>query len=102
QQLAPITLAAVRQAIPSSAVLVDWFRYRPFDPKAQDETKWGQPRYLTYILKHEGEPVVMDMGEAAVVETLVREFRGAVSDPKRTDVKELAEELFDQLLEPLP
>jgi hypothetical protein len=50
QQLAPITVAAVRQAMPSSAVLVEWFRYRPFDPKANDETKWGKPRYLTYIL----------------------------------------------------
>ena len=101
QQLAPITLAAVRQAIPSNAVLVEWFRYRPFDPKANHETSWGQPRYLAYVLTHAGEPVVMDMGDAAAVEALVREFRGAVSDPNRTDVKELAAEVFEKLLKPL-
>ncbi len=101
QQLVPITLAAVRQAIPPSAVLVERFRYRPFDPKAKDETKWDKPRYLTYVLTHEGEPVAIDMGDAAAVESLVREFRGAVSDPKRTDVKELAEELSAKLLKRL-
>jgi hypothetical protein len=63
QQLTPITLAAVRQAMPSRTVVVEWFRYRPFAPKANDGTTWGQPRYLAYILTHEGEPVVMDMGD---------------------------------------
>jgi CHAT domain-containing protein len=101
QQLAPISVAAVRQAIPAHAVLVDWFRYRPLEFKAQGETLWGKPRYLTYILKPDGEPVAMDMGDAAAVETLIREFRGAVSDPSRTDVRELATEVFEKLFKPL-
>src|SRR5262249_14898941 len=102
QQVAPITLAGVQQAIPRDAVLVEWFPYRPFDPKGKDEKAWwGKPRYVAYVLKRDNEPVVVDVGEAEAIESLVLDFRKALSDPKSAFVNEIAKELSEKLLGPL-
>jgi CHAT domain-containing protein/tetratricopeptide (TPR) repeat protein len=102
QEVAPITLAAVQAAIPKHAALVEWFRFMPFDPHVKDQkTQWGKPRYVAYVLRHEGEPAVVDIGEAAAIEALVQDFRTALSDPKNAYVSEVAQELSDKLLKPL-
>ena len=102
QEVAPITLDAVQAAIPKQAALIEWYRYEPFDPKAKDEiTKWGEPRYVAYVLRHDGEPAVVDVGEAEAIDALVQDFRMAISDPKNAFVDEIAQELSDTLLKPL-
>jgi len=83
-------------------VLLEWFRYEPFDPKGKDrKTSWGKPRYVVYVLKREGKPVVVDVGEAEAIESLVLDFRKGLSDPKNAFVKEIAKELSEKLLGPL-
>jgi len=37
QAVVPVTLDGVRQALPADAVLIEWFRYQPFDPRAKGE-----------------------------------------------------------------
>src|SRR5262249_6247708 len=102
QQLAPITPAGVQQAISRDALLLEWFRYEPFDPKGKDEkARWGKPRYIAYVLKREGEPVVVDIGEAEAIEALILDFRKALSDPNSAFVKDIAKELSEKLLGPL-
>lgn len=60
----PVTISAIQIAIPKGAALVEWYRYNPIDPKIKDEqSRWGKPRYVAYVLKHDGEPVVVDVGE---------------------------------------
>ena len=100
--MAPITLDGVRQGLPADAALVEWFRYQPFDPKAKDEeTRWGAPRYAAYVLRREGELAAIDLGAARDVDKLVSNFRAALSDPARIYYKEVAQELFGKLIEPL-
>ena len=99
--IAPITLEGVRQALPANAVLVEWFRFKPLDPKAKESASWGGPRYVAYVLKRTGEPVAIDLGAAHPIEDLVREFRAALSDPANTYFKEVAEELYGKLIKPL-
>jgi CHAT domain-containing protein len=102
RQIAPITIAAVQAALPAETALIEWFRYEPFDPKANDEkSKWGKSRYVAYVLQHEGEPRAIDIGDAEAIDKLVLDFRTAVSDPGTTYVKELAKELSDTLIKPL-
>ncbi len=102
QEITPVTLDGVRQRLPSDAVLVEWFRYEPFDPKAKEEgARWGAPRYVAYVLHHTGEPSVIDLGAAHPVDELVSEFRAALSDPNNTFYKEVAQELFQKLIKPL-
>ena len=69
---------------------------------------YGEPRYVAYVLRHEGEPVVVDVCEANVdacdadtIERLIRDFRTGLSDPRNTYVKEVARELYDKLVKPL-
>jgi CHAT domain-containing protein/Tfp pilus assembly protein PilF len=102
QAVAPVTLEGVRQGLPADAVLIEWFRYQPFDPKARDDkTTWGAPRYVAYVLRREGKPAAIDVGAAQDIDKLVSDFRAALSDPARTSYKEAAQELFGKLIKPL-
>ena len=102
QQIVPITLPAVQAELPPKSALLELFRYKPFDPKAKDkQTRWGQPRYVAYVLKRAGEPGVVDLGKAESIEVLVQDFRKALSNPQHTYVKEVAKELSERLIRPL-
>src|SRR5215472_8560592 len=102
QQVAPITLAAVQAVLPHDAALIEWIRYYPFDPKAKGQQAiWRKPRYVAYVLRHDGEPAVVDVGEADPIEQVIRDFRTGLSDPTSTYVKEVATDLFNQLVKPL-
>src|SRR6266508_4180004 len=55
-QSLPVTLEAVREAIPDDAALIEFASYRPFNPKAaKDDEAYGQPRYVAYVLRRQGE-----------------------------------------------
>jgi CHAT domain-containing protein len=102
QAVAPVTLEGVRQRLPADAALVELFYYQPFDPKGKDEkTRWGAPRYVAYVLRREGDPAAIDLGAAQDIDKLVADFRAALSDPARVSHKEVAQELFGKLIEPL-
>jgi len=97
----PITLDDVRQALPLDAVLLEWFCYQPFDPKAKESARWGAPRYLAYVLTRTDEPVAIDLGAAQPIEDSVAECRTALSDAASTYFKEPARELYERLVKPL-
>jgi CHAT domain-containing protein len=102
QQVIPTTLEAVRRALPVDAVLVEWLRYRPFDPKAKStREEFGPPRYAAYVLGRMGDPIAADLGSAEEIENLVDEFRTAAGDPASSDVRLRAAALSRRILEPL-
>jgi CHAT domain-containing protein/Tfp pilus assembly protein PilF len=102
QQVAPFTLAAVQAAIPKQAAFIEWYRYKPYNFRAKDgKGKWGKPRYVAYVLRHEGEPAVVDVGEAEAIEQLILDFRTGLSDPTSTYIREVATDLYDKLMKPL-
>ena len=102
QQVVPVTLAAVQAAIPKGAALVEWSRYRPFDPKVKNQqSQWGTPRYVAYVLKPNGEPATVDVGDAESIEQLIHDFRTGLAEPASTYVKEVAQELSEKLVKPL-
>jgi CHAT domain-containing protein len=102
EQTQLLTVANVRQAIPKEAALVEWVRYKPFDPKASHvAAQWGPPRYAAYVLTALDAPTVVDLGEAAELDRLATDFNLAVSDPKRDDVSQRASALSKKLIEPL-
>ena len=109
-----VTIAAVQKQIPTDAVLIEFFRYSPFNPKAAlNKDKWGKPRYVAYILQNQGEPKWVDLGEAATLEPSIQTFRQAISrpptnpdrdvDPQLTvaEVKQVARELDQKLMQPI-
>jgi CHAT domain-containing protein len=102
QRVTPVTLAAVRNAIPSRAILVEWFRYQPFDAKAARlEDQHAPPRYVAYVLAPNGQPSLVDIGDARVIEASVRDFLQAAQDPTHHGVEQRARSLSDKLVKPL-
>ncbi|MEI6063888.1 MAG: CHAT domain-containing tetratricopeptide repeat protein [Pseudanabaena sp. ELA748] len=111
-----VAIAAVQKQIPTDAVLIEFFRYSPFNPKAAlNKDKWGKPRYVAYILQNQGEPQWVDLGEAATLEPSIQKFRQTISSPpikeedSRDDyphltvaeVKQVARELDQKLMQPI-
>jgi CHAT domain-containing protein/Tfp pilus assembly protein PilF len=101
REVTPVTLANIRQAIPANAVLVEWFRYTPFNPTLKSSQAPAAPRYVAYILKRDRAPSAVDMGPAQPIEALAQRLRLALGNAASSDVKQHAAKLSDQLLAPL-
>jgi CHAT domain-containing protein/Tfp pilus assembly protein PilF len=98
----PITLAAVQSAIPTSAVLIEFASYRPFNANAiGSDREYGAPRYVAYLLRREGEIKWQELGEARAIDDAIAAFRTAISDPKRRDIKRLARAVDEKVMRPL-
>jgi CHAT domain-containing protein len=102
QEIAPITITAVQEKLPANTALIEWFRYHPDDVKAKDQqSQWGKPRYVAYVLKLNGELAAEDAGDAETIEELIQDFRTGLADPKSTYVGEVGGELYSALIKPL-
>ena len=98
----PITLAGIQQAVPKDAALVEFAVYRPFNPKAQQwADKWGAARYIVYVLRPQGEPLSIELGEAAAIDRRISELQKALTDPASNTVLHLARQLDEQLMRPV-
>jgi CHAT domain-containing protein/Tfp pilus assembly protein PilF len=98
----PVTLEAVRAAIPDDAALIEFASYRPFNPKAaKDDEAYGQSRYVAYVMRRQGEIQWRELGEMKVIDEAVAALRRASRDPRRKDVKVVARALDKKILQPL-
>jgi CHAT domain-containing protein/Tfp pilus assembly protein PilF len=101
-QSPPITLEAVQAAIPSDAALIEFASYRPPDVRAWKHNKWySKPRYVAYILRHQGEIQWKELGETKAIDTSIAALRRALRNPKRNDVKRLARTVDEKVFQPL-
>jgi CHAT domain-containing protein len=94
----PITLAAVKSAIPAGTALIEFARYRPVKATAGTELP---ARYAAYVLSAEGDPRWTDLGEAARIDHALENWRLALRDPARTDVRRLARAADAMLMQPV-
>ncbi len=92
----PVELSAIQKAMPSDARLVEIVNYQPYDPKVTYSlhTPPKPRRYLAYVLGSKGDPVVIELGEAAAIDKAVEQFRKAVSDPDNDRASELGNALY--------
>src|SRR6185369_457172 len=74
---------------------------RPFNPKLNNNEAYGEPHYMAYVLRPEGEVAWKDLGAARPIDDAVEAFRRAARDPHRGDAKALARDLDRKMLEPL-
>jgi len=95
----PITFAGVQKNIPKDARLIEMVNYQPYDPKmtyAQAiSKKWKPRRYLAYIASQKGDPILVDLGDAAPIDKAIEAFRKALSDPDNDGVLDLGRALYD-------
>jgi CHAT domain-containing protein len=98
----PVTLEAVRAAIPANAALVEFFAYRPANAKAAKASeRFGPPRYVAYVLRREGEPQWAELGEAKAIDEVIGNLRRALRKSRRADVRQLARAADEKLMRPV-
>jgi CHAT domain-containing protein/tetratricopeptide (TPR) repeat protein len=101
-RLQPVTLEAVRSAIPGDAALLEFVVFRPFDPKAERNAEaYGAPHYAAYVLRREGAPTGVDLGPATVIDEATDAMRAALRDPSRSDFQRRARTLDERVMRPL-
>jgi CHAT domain-containing protein len=96
----PVTIAAIQQQIPADATLLELVRYQPFNPTTAQQDRWEEPRYAAYVLRRDGEPRWVDLGEAASIDAQVFTFREALRR-SQSDVQPVARALDAQLMQPI-
>ena len=98
----PITLDAVHQAIPSDAALVEVFVYYPHNVKGKPGEKFGQPRYVAYVLlRNDAMPHFVELGDVESIDELGEKLRDALHDPRRKDYKSIARQLDERVMRPI-
>ena len=79
----PVTLDLVKSLIPPNAALIEFSIYRPFDPKAAvGKPAYGEPRYVAYVLRHQGQVDWTDLGQVNAIDEAIAALRQALRDPK--------------------
>jgi len=99
----PVTLAAVQAAIPADAAFVEFAVYRPYKWTAGlgDDSGYGSPRYIAYVLRNTGDVRWKDLGEAKTIDASIDEFRNDLRDPKSGNVRQTARAAEEKIMQPI-
>lgn len=97
-QSRPVTIEQVQAAIPPGAALVEVINYTPYYAKTG---VFSEARYVAYVLRGEGKPQSVDLGEAAKIDRDIAKLQRALGDPADISVKQAARELDEQVLRPV-
>ena len=101
-QSIPVTLPAVRAAIPPDAAVIEFAIYLPFDPKGETEfDSYGEARYVAYVLRARDGVQFQDLGPAKEIDGALRAFRQALRDGTRKDVSNLARDVDGRIMQPV-
>ena len=96
----PLTVSAVQEAIPARAAVIEFAVYKPFDPKAPDDHRaFGEPHYIAYVLRSQGDVRWIELGEAKLIDDAVKAMRAALGDPGRKNVKQIARTLDEKVMQ---
>ncbi|HKX32540.1 MAG TPA: CHAT domain-containing tetratricopeptide repeat protein, partial [Blastocatellia bacterium] len=97
-QTQPAKISAVQAALQPGSLLVEFAVYKPQDLQTGRNRP---PRYVAYLLTAGGPPKWIDLGEAAAIERAIADWRRALRDPRRTDVKQLARIVDEKVMRPV-
>ncbi len=96
----PVTIEQVQRAIPDDVSLVELVAYRSYRAGRPTPARWGERRYVAYVLGGGTVPRSVDLGPAAALDGKVAACRLAFSDPRR-DVRDASRALYDSVLAPI-
>src|SRR5206468_3643127 len=98
-QLRPVSTEDVLAALPSDSALVEYVKYRPFDPKAIGRFNRFLPaRYAAFILRGGTEPGWVELGPADTIEAAVADWRSGLVSPRNIGVQRYGRVVADLLL----
>jgi CHAT domain-containing protein/Tfp pilus assembly protein PilF len=97
----PVTIQAVQAAMPAGSALVEYFVYRPFDPRAKAALRYGKPRYVAYVLRPRGELGWADLGESESINHLAQRLRASLSAGDESTASRSSRELEKRVMAPV-
>jgi CHAT domain-containing protein/tetratricopeptide (TPR) repeat protein len=99
---AHIDWRTVQRELPAGSVLVEYAVFRWFNVHytRYDQAFEGR-KVVAYVLRDRGDPVMVNLGDAGLVEAEIGRLRRAASNPKSTDVADAARAVDALLFEPL-
>jgi CHAT domain-containing protein/Tfp pilus assembly protein PilF len=101
-QSQPVTLTAVRAALPDNAALLEFATYRPLAPKGiTSKERYDAPRYVVYVVRNRGEVGWRELGTAQEIDDAVDALRRALRDPQSRDVQQLARAVDEKVMRPV-
>ena len=74
-------LEDIQQLLPAETALVEFIRYRNFDPRLIQPLRWGSYRYAAYILTSKGHVQGIDLGSAERIDSAVNDLSVNLSSP---------------------
>jgi CHAT domain-containing protein/tetratricopeptide (TPR) repeat protein len=99
-QVAPVTMAAVQAQIPADAALLEFVRYRRFDPRQAQ--RWQEERYVAYLLTRQRPPSWVALGKAKSIDAAIDAVLAAMdSRIVATTARAALRRLDAQLLAPI-
>ncbi len=103
KQIQVLELADIQAEIPQDAALVEIVQYKPFNPKAKYQQRFGQPRYAAAILRGDGNPYWVDLGDAKTIDKSVSDFRKSLVSTIKYKIQgeQIARELDEQIMAPI-
>jgi len=93
-----VTLAKVRAQIPNGAALVEFAKYRRFDPKQPKRSQFREERYVAYILTAQADPQWIALGKAAPIDAKVGAVLSAIRDHAPIEATRVALQRLDALV----
>jgi CHAT domain-containing protein/Tfp pilus assembly protein PilF len=86
----------VREALPPGTALVEFVLFRAFDLQAK---KVVGEQYAAYVLRADSpKPLLVNLGDAFKIDELIHQWRLALNDPKRVDVRKLGRSLDEMVM----
>ncbi|HEX8492537.1 MAG TPA: CHAT domain-containing protein [Pyrinomonadaceae bacterium] len=96
----PVTIERVQQAIPANAALVELTTYYS-TANARAGDRFSALHYVAYVLRREGDPAFVELGEVKPIVDLVRQFRKALANEQSSDVKRAGRALDERVMRPV-
>jgi len=93
-----VTVAKVQAKLPKPAALVEFAKYRRFDPKQPKISQLQEERYVAYLLTSRGAPQWVALGEAAPIDAQVDATLSAIRDNASAETTRAALQRLDELV----
>jgi CHAT domain-containing protein/Tfp pilus assembly protein PilF len=101
-QTQSVTLDAVQAAIPANSALIEFATYHPFNARFTKLAEaYDKPRYAAYILRREGEPQAIELGDKQQIDEAIERWRKALRNRQARNVKTLARAVDRLVMQPL-
>jgi CHAT domain-containing protein/tetratricopeptide (TPR) repeat protein len=96
------TLEAVRAVLPPGSTLLEFLRYPVFNPvRTGRHRTWDGARYAALVLRRDGGPEWVDLGDAATIDAAVEHARHRLADPDTPGVESALRALSTLVIAPL-